>query len=209
MKERGILFNTEMVKAVLDGRKTQTRRVVKPQPYKHKFGSIGMSVWRWLYKNKYDFQDQQNWINHCPYGQVGDRLWVRETTCIAPKNFASPDDSCIPDKEGELRYVSYRADGHPEDAMRDYKLKWTPSIHVPRWASRINLEITDIRVERVQDITEEDSLKEGIKIDGTSSMGHVFTGKEHFWGLWDFINKKRGFGWDVNPWVWVVEFKVI
>ncbi len=75
MKEHPILFNTEMVKVVLDGRKTQTRRVIKPQPYKHKLGSIGMSVWRWLYKKKYNFQDQQNWINHCPHGQVGDRLW--------------------------------------------------------------------------------------------------------------------------------------
>ena len=139
------------------------------------------------------------------------RLWVRETTCIAPKNFATLNDSCIPDNNGDLRYVSYKADGHPEDAMRDYKLKWTPSIHVPKWASRITLEITNIRVERVQDITVKDIIKEGVFVDESV----VKPDEIHFayldaWvELWDSINEKRGFGWDVNPFCWVVEFKKV
>lgn len=122
-----------------------------------------------------------------PRYQVGDRLWVRETWWKHP--VGGP--------------VWYKATNNCPD-LQPSELKWKPSIHMPRWASRLLLEITDIRVERVQDITTEDALREGIS-------------KIHQWGmavgefahLWDAINKKRGYGWDVNPWVWVILFKLL
>jgi len=216
MKEKPILFNAEMVKAVLSGRKTQTRRVMKPQPYKYKFGSIGMSVWRWLYKKKYEFQEQQNWINACPYGRVGERLWVRETFtgCDLP---GFGDIPCI------VYDDEWEGDEYKPREARPWARKFgrIPSIHMPRDASRINLEITDIRVERVQEMTNKDAITEGIRFLDRDSYG-----MQDNWGLsennynvmmsnalssfillWNSINKKRGYGWDVNPWVWVVEFK--
>jgi hypothetical protein len=210
MKERPILFNADMVRAILDGRKTQTRRMVKPQPLWVADPSVPFST---------PDADPRGIIKSL-FGTVGDRLWVRETTCIAPKRFATPDDTCLTDDDGDKRYVSYKADGHSEWAMRDYNLKWTPSIHVPRWASRIDLEITAVRVERLQEITEADAKKEGVD--------SVKYGKETFWKaygknllpeggelvatraaaqsfhtLWQSIYGN----WDANPWVWVYEFR--
>jgi len=224
--EKPILYNTAMVKAVLSGRKTQTRRVIKPQPYKHKYGSIGMFVWRWLYKKKYEFQDQQNWINACPYGQVGDRLWVRERFCIG--EIVAGDS--LPEEEDPI-YIEQLADSKCaipyEYAISNdigiENVKWKPSIFMRREYSRTNLEITNIRVERVQDITPEDALAEGINMESehalmcidiadssyNNSLPNNSPEKAVFIKLWDSINQKRGYGWDVNPWVWVVEFKVL
>ena len=176
MKERPILFSGEMVRAILDGRKTQTRRVVKPPK--------GMS-------ERYAGVDFP-----CPYGVRGDRLWVREAfsrcacgLCLRgwPKN--------------GYHMPSYRA-----DTERD--IVYHPSIHMPRWASRIDLEITGIRVERVQDISEHDVLCEGVRWDGEHDSPWMLQ-LNTFHQLWDSINGKRGYGWDKNPWVWVVEFKRI
>jgi hypothetical protein len=204
MKERPILFSGPMVRAILDGRKTQTRRVVK---LRH--DSCGDPIMP---------NDPRM---PCPYGQPGDRLWVRETTCIAPKRWATPDDTCVKDYDGDLRYVSYKADGHSEDAMRDYKLKWTPSIHVPRWASRLTLEVTSVRVERLQDISAADAVAEGIPvakgtgmIEGedcylmTTNSGYM-RGRAGaiaaYENLWESINGPGS--WNANAWVWVIEFK--
>lgn len=199
MKERPMLFNSEMVKAVLDGRKIQTRRLIKPQLRELPNGFVTPLPYH-VPRSKKEHTE------YCPLGQVGDRLYIRETCCIAPKNFATPDDSCIPDKDGDLRIVSYKADGHSEEAMRDYNLKWTPSIHMPKWASRITLEITNIRVERIQDINEADAEGEGIQfLRDIPDADETLTARELFWCLWDSIYKN----WDNNPWVWVVEFKVI
>lgn len=227
--ERPILFSGAMVRAVLEGRKTQTRRVVKPHPdgVLIKDGSI-LEASKKIGKNGiYTGRFKER---GCPYGKPGDRLWVRETTCIAPKRWATPDDTCRTDYDGDKRYVSYKADGQPEDAMRDYKLSWTPSIHVPRWASRIDLEITGVRVERLQDISERDARAEGITMvpffpddgwplcdgfmvgedDGKTPLHH--TAKKAFEQLWDSINGKQkpnkpDVSWAANPWVWVVEFR--
>lgn len=227
IKERPILFNTEMVKAILEGRKTQTRRVMKPQP------EMVTSRGRRIYRDE-DFKKSWESIPgtmegdgfvDCPYGKPGDRLWVRETWTeidFGPVDFGG----AMHEETG----IVYRADfKEPEHWV------WRPSIHMPRHASRILLEITDIRVERVQEITPQDGIKEGIECytDGAEWCGiHEFSGYRNYqsnqvdkdgdtvddWfsnpidsfrSLWDSINAKRGFGWDVNPWVWVVEFKKI
>lgn len=164
MKERPILFNGEMVRAILAGQKTQTRRI----PPKTQQGSL-----------------------FCPYGHPGDRLWVKET-------FAYAQDGT----------VVYRASmvGSPWDAITRRAITWHPSIHMPRWASRITLEITDVHVERVQDIHEEDAIAEGIdprKLSYLSGERAV----TKFSVLWNSIYAADGLGWDVNPWVWVVTFK--
>lgn len=171
MKETPILFNADMVRALLDGRKTQTRRLVKPQPH----GEVPSSILPGWYEPLrvgrdgieypgspvYGFASEyQGWPS--PFGAPGDRLWVRETCCIAPKRFAAPDDSCVIDTDGDPRHISYKADGHPEDAMREYGLKWRPSIHMPRWACRLTLDVTAVRVERLQDISEDDAKAEGV-----------------------------------------------
>jgi hypothetical protein len=192
MKEKPISFNSEMVRAILDGRKTQTRRVIKPQPgvgsYKGWVSSQG--VWR----NTQSFPGDR-W--KCRYGQVGDRLWVRET--FWQGNSPTYGKHC----------VVYHADkkiawheGTPfdnPDLEKDFRKM--PSIFMPRWASRITLEITDIRVERVQDISLEDMWCEGVLGTSDELLASMW------YDLWNSINEKRGYGWEVNPWVWVVEFK--
>ena len=163
--ERPILFKGEMVKAILSGKKTQTRRIA----------------------------DCDNTLL-CRYGNSGDSLWVRET-------WAKDIPGC-PDG------ITFRADHQNLEGDGPTIIKWKPSIFMPKSVCRITLKITDVRFERLQEITEEDAMEEGVKV-GDSSMGHIFTAREHFEALWDSINKKRGFGWDVNPWVWVIEFKRI
>lgn len=220
MKERPILFNGEMVRAILDGRKTQTRRPVKPQPPAdidslHHGRLASLAPYKLLdddYNPQgFGFEDGRGQFWKSPFGTVGDRLWVRETTCIAPRRFAEPDETCVTDSGGFKRYVSYKADRHSEDAMRDYNLKWTPSIHVPRWASRIDLEITRVWVERVQDITEEDAKKEGVKVGEDRSYSfaeHSLKYEPHkdaFRDLWQSIYGTCA----ANPWVWAYEFRRI
>lgn len=195
-KERPILFSGPMVRAILDGKKTQTRRVIKPQP-----------LGDYLYLS--DINPQYacftgSSARRCPYGKIGDRLWVRETFCI------------VNDREfGGNLWVDYRATPKYskeapagwENAPNDIAaLKWKPSIHMPRKLSRINLEITDIRVERVQTITEEDAKSEGA-FDMNCGIHGITSYKAGFENLWNEINKKRGYGWDKNPWVWVVTLK--
>jgi len=198
MKERPILMNAEMVGAVLGGRKTQTRRVINPQPdhvVRNAYHTKGLDVPR-LGKDI-----------PCPFGKVGDQLYVRETFSTEGRTMeqarAEHEDLMSPSP------IYYRAD---EEYPKS--LAWKPSIHMPRWASRINLEITDIRVERVQDITKEDALAEGVypNEQAPSTFDKVYSGDmptHLFGGLWDSIYAAKGLGWDKNPWVWVVEFKRI
>jgi hypothetical protein len=157
-------------------------------------------------------------VRQCPYGVAGDVLWVRETFCVGyeyePSKFtAMPFDGCE-----NTRKAFYRATD--DDAPDEPKRPWKPSIHMPRWASRITLEIVNVRVERLQDISVSDIAAEGVTIehdDGQPghAIGHVDTpdGRRYttatgcFIYLWNKINAARGYGWDVNPWVWVIEFK--
>lgn len=219
MKERPILFSGEMVKAILEGRKTMTRRV----------NSIG----------EYYISDKK-----CPYGVVGDRLWVRETwQSFFPEEVTQNHQqgprsfSGVPAETAKVHYMFfyYRADGEAPDDPKYGKAVWRPSIFMPRWASRITLEVTDVKVERLQDITEEDAEKEGIpneypmsdiycyhcggrgliKTHHRETLGameidcpYCDTAVKRFATLWDSINgKKPGKTWKDNPWVWVVEFR--
>lgn len=173
MKEFPILFKTEMVRAILDGRKTMTRRVAK-QPIQ-----------------LLDSNDLSSPLK-CPYGQVGDKLWVRET-------FAINIPGC-PEPYG-LTYKSDHIDQKGDGPANP--IKWESPRFMPRWASRILLEITNIRIERLQDITELEATHEGIEKHLGIHARHDFS------KLWDSINLKRGYGWDKNPWVWCIKFKII
>ncbi|MEQ7870707.1 hypothetical protein V6R97_08640 [Chromohalobacter salexigens] len=192
MKERPILFSGEMVRALLDGRKTQTRRVVKPA--KDRNGS-GCQLAPCEIAGEINNGD----YCLCPYGQPGDRLWVREA-------FRSRRVDNLP---GD---VAYRAD-HPGEKTvpNSYGRSWKPSIHMPRWACRLLLEVTAVRVERLQDITEDDAWNEGVQDwmgKETPWKGELAPVSVHaFAALWESINGSDS--WDANPWVWVVEFRVI
>ncbi|WP_186083797.1 hypothetical protein [Burkholderia gladioli] len=182
MKKRPILFSAPMVRAILDGRKTQTRRVAKEFAGRDNLDAILRR-----------FPNQQG----CPHGEPGDRLWVRETW---GQYQLAPED------------IVYRAD---EDFPCGSPKRWRPSIHMPRWASRITLEITGVRVERLQDISEADAIAEGIEhtSDGFSvdegRHFHAARARDSFASLWDGLNEARGHGWEANPWVWVIEFRRI
>lgn len=210
MKERPILFSAPMVRAILEGRKTQTRRVVKPGP------PDGLGMYACLGAWRYEGVDYRaNEVETCPYGVPGDRLWVRETWQMVdplevPENrrgSRAPFTGC----QGAriIPWVAtYRADG--ELAHERYgDIVWKPSIHMPRWASRITLEITGVRVERLQDISEEDALAEGVhRFDWQDDNGECpATTREAFARLWASINGPDS--WTANPWVWVVEFRRI
>ena len=253
VKERPIIFNGEMVRAVLEGRKTQTRRVVDASekkvltPGQRRIGFEFCSdpeLFRKTYlvkgvpritvptrhpdDSRWPWEDCGGSCLYCPYGQPGDRLWVRE-------KFAAYDCDCdaapLYLKSGcklgcingiHVDYAATASDGNEVG-------RWSPSIHMPRSASRILLEVTGVRVERVQDISEADAIIEGIKNDGMNNSGCPDCGgygvvgqtpatsrdckfscdnpRVKFAQLWDSINAKRGFGWESNPWVWVVYFQ--
>lgn len=222
-KERPILFSCEMVRAILDGRKTQTRRVVtdrvlnKCMPSRHP--SFAFDA-----------------VTLCPYGVPGDRLWVRETWKCSWWGEGEPERIAYKagGKTQEIRYaesVSYdlwserMAEGGADDlekagwkvgeddifrhedcnrvAAND--LRWRPSIVMPRWASRITLEVTDVRVERLQDISEGDVWAEGAIESGEFEEGYSAVG--FFRELWESINGEGS--WDANPWVWVIDFEEV
>lgn len=181
MRERPMLFSAPMVRAILEGRKTQTRRVVKPQPT-GALAARGRTA--------------------CPCGQPGDRLWVRETHAVYQAHGQHREDgerwgpwgglptTVSPDR---TQVVYYR-----EGFDRCDPGRWRPSIHMPRWASRITLEVTGVRAERLHDITEADAVAEGASTAGPFAV-------YHFMDLWTSINGAES--WNGNPWVWVIEFK--
>lgn len=176
MSEKPILFSGPMFRAIIAGRKTQTRRICKDQQS----------------TNPFKFSESIA-ASHCPYGQPGDRLWVRETWQL---NGNQRED------------VVYRA-----TANLHSEIPWKPSIFMPRWASRLTLEITRVRVERVQDISEKDAKAEGTTLNPDYVKQKLYGDQDGGWTfeyrkLWDSINAKRGFGWFKNPWVWVIEFTV-
>lgn len=208
LPEHPILFSGEMVRAILDGRKTQTRRVILPQPYDAARGMIwrGGSKLRLAgYGADYVHTDrnamEKAMREVCPYGKKGHRLWVREAWRIY-----SADEG--------TQSVQYRADvpGGSD---------WKPSIHMPRWASRINLEITDVRVERVQEIGGRDAVEEGIDLKKHECGCEVCSPSTklcpattsslvmEYASLWDSLNGKNGHAWALNPYVYVIVFQKV
>ncbi len=209
--EHPIIFNTEMVKAILNGNKTQTRRIIKlpKKAYPFQIESISdiqiNDFYSVLLTNDTEIEIK------CPYGKVGDILYVREKFIGYWKN-KEKNLPCMCDY-----IISYRAGGNKIYRTTFLHLfenhdrrKWKPSIHMPKWVARLFLEITNIRVERIQDITENDAMKEGTTPTTTPHIpGKGRTYIQGFGSLWNSINEKRGYGWKVNPWVWAVEFKII
>lgn len=191
IKERPILFSAPMVRAILAGQKTMTRRVVK----RNLSGRVEAKGKQW-------HVDDPDCVAACPYGIVGDRLWVREifghNKCL----------NCL---------IHYKAtDPEWKNNSINPNARWYPSIHMPRWASRINLEITGVKVERLNKISNDDILREGIRSEscnicvhtGGSGCDSCFSILKPFRELWDSINGKTpGKSWDDNPYVWAVSFK--
>lgn len=207
MKERPVIFNGEMVRAILDGRKTQTRRALNwmRQPYTEMAERDDGSLWPW----SEDGERGGDFWFPCPFGEVGDRLWVRET-------FAAFDaDWKHPGKPHDLKDGPWPNVVYPASVAKIPDGTCRPSIHMPRWASRILLEITAVRVERLNDISEEDAKAEGVKPAGDmlpdypdtflTPKGDFATAKVAFQRLWQSIYGEES--WAVNPWVWVIEFR--
>ncbi|KZP69627.1 morphogenetic protein [Enterobacter sp. ASE] len=208
--ERGMIFNGEMVRAILDGRKTQTRRIMKNQPagdYPDTPALIRSVDGGFQWYGHYG----ESSIFNCPFGAVGDRIWVRETWADA--GASAPDL--------KLYRANYPAHvpTHYENLPPASDIRWTPSIHMPRWASRITLEITGVRIERLNGISEADAEAEGIDMDALADSqdcydciaGHNMTGRPTATGafkyLWESVYGSDS--WRANPWVWVIEFKRI
>lgn len=237
MKDRGMIFNGEMVRAILDGRKTQTRRPLKWK--QTRFTEIGEredgSNWPWS-------EDTEKVCDHwhpCPFGAVGDRIWVRETWALLGNEDGCcvdwNDNLCKGDEKTAARIYRASCEQRPGDyglwsipdnaywkphtENEKFEGAWRPSIHMPRWASRITLEITDVRVERLNGISETDAEAEGINMEALFDSqdcydciaDHNMTGrptaKGAFKYLWESIYGEEN--WQANPWVWVIEFKRI
>ena len=209
VRERPILFNGPMVRALLDGSKTQTRRVVN-NTHRNDGGFVLQDYGKgwWPYRSHdgesgcyLDRRKDGDYYNEaplrCPYGRPGDRLWVRETWARDDEDGAVFYRADLGTNSGADDWERNRLDGAP-------KYRWRPSIHMPRWASRITMEIVSVRVERLQDITRGDAMAEGCPFpnmaDGSDPL-------KWYAELWEQINGPGS--WAANPWVWVIEFKRI
>lgn len=221
-KERPILFSASMVRAILAGRKTMTRRIVKPRNIKwHRgcgekdFASIGEFRDGLAYLDK--FRGVSVGIVECPW-IVGMGLWVRETWTPDHRDFY-PHFPAVYKADGGYDYErNEKGEVYSPEQKSWYPYRWRPSIHMPRWASRIDLEVTAVRVERLQDCDDADAMAEGMhKFHGLELYGHDRNGtagnlvggspREAFALLWESIHGAGA--WDANPWVWVVSFKVV
>jgi hypothetical protein len=210
MKERGMIFNGEMVRAILDGRKTQTRRPI--QWKQTRFTEIGEredgSKWPW----SEDAEHACDFWHPCPFGAVGDRIWVREAfrvhsraTDVATLVYKASERNSWMEQTRRVPVAVCNKPATPE--------KWTPSLHMPRWASRILLEITNVRVEQLNVISERDAQAEGVaKLQGgfwqhyqPGWTQHQLSARGSFVTLWKSIYGEES--WNSNPWVWVIEFK--
>lgn len=242
MKERGMIFNSEMVRAILDGRKTQTRRIMKVQPESNQLGLLLITdSTKHSDIGKYHWAESNATGNHVrsklfssPFGAVGERIWVRETWATLGNEEGCyvdwEDNLCKGDERSAARIyrasceqrpgdyglwsIPYDAYWKPHTKEHKFEGAWRPSIHMPRWASRILLEITDVRVERLNAISEEDARAEGIIDGGCLNCGEPEPcgcanpepdATDAFAYLWQSIYGQDN--WNANPWVWVIEFK--
>ena len=212
MKERPILFNSEMVQAILSGRKTQTRRVIQSPARTMQANNINCISYRepgdkWYQDYVFSMRDRsgawqdytkEQFLAKCPLGKPGDQLWVRETFATLACGSYEPEKPSLTGTYQEVRYLATDRLAHCDAGVRGYN--WRPSIHMPRWASRINLLITGIRVERLDDISQHDARCEGI-------VDHHNVGQEKylFSRLWRDIYGEES--WSDNPWVWAIEFE--
>jgi hypothetical protein len=208
MKERPILFSTEMIRAILTFNKTQTRRVIKPQPSQD-FDWDGWLIdttgdrkrkgcAEWVKRINPSDDVSQRLSVRCPYGEPGDLLYVKEAYALAPHGFVYKANYSYSDLSEEEVVDLQTGETCP--------LIWKSSRFMPKVASRIKLRIVTLQVQRVQEITEEDAILEGME---PKEPNHVTSAHYRFVQLWNAINKERGYGWDINPWVWVIKFQRI
>jgi len=221
IQERPILFKPEMVKAILEGRKTQTRRIIRDQELVEPNPDDGSA--NFVHSPRcpsYCDYACAGPDGYCPYGQPGDHLWVKERW--SPVECSREPKNACDSFEGS--HVNYAAD-FLDQPPYGKSIRWKSSLYMPRWASRLTLEIVQVRVQRVKDISEGDAIAEGVGawrdnwsrreaaeafIRGTEARvetKNAKTAKRLFYLLWQKINTKRGHGWDKNPWVWVIEFE--
>lgn len=228
VKERPIIFSAPMVRSILSGAKTQTRRIANVETFKpsinypnavERITPIGYSVPRTPAEH----------VSYCPHGKIGDRLWVRESFRSKTKDVVAykADGACGAWIDGGSGSLAWRPHGwlvgytapHATSSWhgeKEYSDKWTPSIHMPRKYSRITLEIVDVRVERLQDIAEEDARAEGVEpwyVADITPAGDLVEGESRayragFHDLWNGINGEK-YPWESNPWVWAISFKKI
>ena len=219
MTERPILMSGAMVRAILAGQKTQTRRVLRGQePI-----DLGASM-HGGHLSRRPVHDHGKLVGHrmapvhCPYGEPGDRLWVRETYAIVgvssykvsvARAERMPPGKTLADTDGGLELIEVDQPTAAWAYQRVDQERWKPAIFMPRWACRLELDVTGVRVERLQDITWQDTFAEGFEPRPVSVDPHVHRDAARDWymDLWDSLNAKRGYGWAVNPWVWVVSFR--
>ena len=209
MRERPIaLYDFEVLNALTNGT-GELRRVIRPQP---------SDEWpQWWHGRSYGSEAHFKrgvLLDHCPYGQAGDRLWVRETFC----SLDDPLDGFLNSTEDGKwsRRVVYKQEMDAGRAELPDEFKWRPSIFMPRWASRITLEVEEVRAERLQDITEEGAIAEGTTVKAVAAPGGFFptaflsgTFRYGYAQTWDFRNAKRGYPWSSNPWDWAIRFKKV
>lgn len=198
-----------MIRATLEGRKSRFTVPLKCQPdQRADWIKCDMNyIWRaGVYAQ--EVPEFGTWI--CPFGEPGQRLWVREASIIAPKRFANPDESCIPDADGDMRYIQYLATSPDTEDAGWYELKTRSASQMPRWASRITLEVVSVRVRRLQDITEDEASREGFHphpcgcVEGCRRCDDR-TFLETFHDFWESIHGNGS--WDANPFCWAIEFR--
>jgi len=188
--EKPIIFSTEIVQAILDNRKTMTRRVIKKDVSNRFDIDVDGSVVAYIDQAT---GDSYNLIDIAPY-QVGDTLWVREAFCEIPYKY---EHILIENGHITVPKIAYKV-----DSKIDYTGIWKPPIHMPKGLARIWLKITNVRIERLRDITFDDCISEGML-----NYGIYVNIYAAFHDFWDKLNAKHGYGWDKNPWVWVIEFE--
>jgi hypothetical protein len=211
VRSRGLLFSGVMAQAGLAGLKTETRRVVKNLDYIQNW-DVNQNGYSYNVGFADEYGDCHDAVTRCPYGVPGDLLYVRETWAHdAPDN-----DTCRARVEDIMGPVVPCGPYYKATEVSPRTLRWRPNIHMPRWASRILLELTEVRPERVQDIRPRDVVAEGLAAPecGCTSWGmYCLICKESlrggFHSLWDSLNESRGYGWNTNPWVWVLKFKIL
>lgn len=222
-RERPILFSGEMISAILDGKKCQTRRVIKPQPdlrpgtmLTPMRERISTAYWHW--KDEWWWQDPQpSMLAQCPYGAPGDKLWVRETWGIYSESWTDYGwegdgivdigiQKSLPRGSMHSKYhIVYKESGYEADEGE----RWKPSIFMPRWASRLTLEVVSVKVERVSEICVDDVVAEGIELDMSDSQYWRENTIGRYAELWDSLNAKRGFPFSGSPWCWAITFRCL
>lgn len=214
--EHPIIFSTESIKAILNNKKTMTRRIIKPQPVWHsEWGTMG---YEWKDKAFVDSEFRNKMINFCSYGKIGDILWVREIWtdwnccgCRENKNSCACSNKDFFEKFPHYGEIVFKSDYKEMDGVDIGR--WKSPMFMPKKYSRIKLEIINIKVERLWDITEEDTIAEGIKDPNDFKEMPSYLSSDHyrlkFEKLWNSINAKCGFRWELNPWIWCISFRHI